>query len=109
MISPLVALCLVVGMLLEAHPSSGEEYTLCTFDTNSYGKCLAMVRPPRMQIGQHHYNVFQGRRCLETVKNEDNHYVVLDHHDYMAAREAGLRPVIFAREERKNFIIAVKP
>ncbi|XP_034666636.1 uncharacterized protein LOC117900392 [Drosophila subobscura] len=110
MISPLVALCLVVGILLEAHASSGAQYTLCTFDTNSYEKCLAVVKAskdanratPLQCVSRENRT-----ECLETVKIEDNHYVVLDHHDYMAARETGLRPVIFAREERTNFIIAV--
>ncbi|XP_002132389.2 uncharacterized protein [Drosophila pseudoobscura] len=116
MISPLVALCLVGGILLEAHLSSGArraaQYTLCTFDSISYDKCLAVVKAAREanRTSPLHCVSRENRtECLETVKDEDNHYVVLDQHDYMAAREAGLRPIIFARVERKNFIIAVAP
>ncbi|XP_022208156.1 uncharacterized protein LOC111064710 [Drosophila obscura] len=109
MISPLVALCLIVG-LSSSGARKPAKYTLCTFDSVSSDKCLAVVKASRDANRASPLQCVSRRSrtdCLQTVKNEDNHYVVLDQHDYMAAREAGLSPIIFAREERENFIIAV--
>ncbi|XP_030387362.1 uncharacterized protein LOC115633981 [Scaptodrosophila lebanonensis] len=98
--------------LAEAKNQRSSDFKLCTYTDESYGQCQALVEAAtRKSIALNLQCVQRPDRatCLKAVRRSRNIIVVLGQRDYKAAREAGLRPSVFAREQPDSYYIAVAP
>lgn len=87
-------------------------YRLCTYNNVDFTKCIHTLHvaennsiPLALECVQ------KDRRdnCLRSVQDGSTDMVVLTGHGYKDARNRGLRPVLFARDDNSGLQIAVAP
>ncbi|KAM7348588.1 transferrin-like [Cochliomyia hominivorax] len=100
------------GPIIDQYGRRTQPLHLCTYTDISYEKCLHTVEVARNNsISLNLQCVRQDNRenCIDSVKNGFSDMVVLTGHGYKPARNAGLRPYLYAREDDESLYIAVAP
>ncbi|XP_059223923.1 transferrin-like [Stomoxys calcitrans] len=96
---------------LDFYPHLGP-YRLCTYKSVDYEKCVYTVNTAKsnsvvlpMECVQRDSRA----NCIRSVRDGSTDMTVLTGHGYKEARNVGLRPVLFAREDDSSLSIAVAP